>query len=267
VGLARALLVGRRPADDRLDADERRPLLLAHGLVDRHLERGQVVGVVDGLHMPAVGLEALGDVLGVEAQVGRTVERDVVVVVDIDDPPEAELAGQRGRLGGDPLHEVAVGDDGEDAVVLDLGPEVRAQEALGHRHPDSVGEALAEGARRDLHAGSDVDAVALGVAGRQRAPLAEVLQLLERQVVAAEVQHRVQEHRAVAGGQDEAVAVGPRRVGGVVLHDAREEQVGDGSHRHRQPRVPGVGCLDAVHGQRADGVDAQAVDVGGGHGA
>ena len=70
----------------------------------------------------------------------------------------------------------------------------------------------------------------------------------------------------MAGRQDEAVAVGPRRVGGVVLHDPREEQVGDGSHRHRQPRVPGVGCLDAVHGQRADGVDAQAVDVGGGHG-
>jgi hypothetical protein len=262
VGLARALLVGRRPADDRLDADERRTLLLAHGLVDRHLQRGQVVGVVDGLHVPAVGLEALADVLAVEAQVGRAVERDVVVVVEVDDAPEAQLAGQRGGLGGDALHEVAVGDDREDAVVLDLGAEVRAQEALGHRHPHAVGEALAQGTRGDLHAGRDVDAVALGVAGGQRAPLAEVLELVERQVVAAEVQHGVQEHRAVAGGEDEAVAVGPRRVCGVVLHDPREEQIGDGSHRHRQPRVPGVGCLDAVHGQRADGVDAQAVDVG-----
>ena len=181
-------------------------------------------------------------------------------------PPEAELAGQRGRLGGDALHEVAVGDDREDAVVLDLGAEVRAQEALGHRHADAVGEALAQRPGGDLHAGRDVDAVALGVPGRQRAPLAEVLELVEREVVAAEVQHGVQEHRAVAGRQDEAVAVGPVRIGGVVLHDPREEQVGDGGHRHRQPRVPGVGRLDAVHGQRADGVDAEAVDVGGGHG-
>ena len=85
VGLARALLVGRGPADDRLDADERRALLLAHGLVDGDLERAEVVGVVDGLHVPAVGVEALGDVLGVEAQVGRAVERDVVVVVEVDD--------------------------------------------------------------------------------------------------------------------------------------------------------------------------------------
>ena len=61
-------LLGDGPADDRLDADERRALLLAHGLVDRDLERVEVVGVVDRLHVPAVGLEALGDVLGVEAQ-------------------------------------------------------------------------------------------------------------------------------------------------------------------------------------------------------
>ena len=122
------------------------------------------------LHVPAVGLEALGDVLGVEAQLGRAVERDVVVVVEVDEPPEAELAGQRGGLGGDALHQVAVGDDREDAVVLDLGAVVLAQEALGHRHADAVGEALAERAGGDLDAGRDVDAVALGVARASASP-------------------------------------------------------------------------------------------------
>src|SRR3978361_1142311 len=48
-----------------------------------------------------------------------------------------------------------------------------------------------------------------GGAGRQRAPLAELLQLVQRQVVAREVQDAVEEHRAVAGAEDEAVAVGP----------------------------------------------------------
>ncbi len=42
--------------------------------------------------------------------------------------------------------------------------EALAQEALGDRHADAVGEALAERAGRDLDAGRDVDAVALGVA-------------------------------------------------------------------------------------------------------
>jgi hypothetical protein len=169
--------VGRGVADDRLHPDERRALVLLHGVVDGALERGQVVGVVHRLHVPAVGLEALGHVLGGEAQVGRAVERDVVVVVEVDDPPETEMTGQRGGLGGDALHEVTVGDDREDVVVLDLAPEVVTQEVLGHGHADAVGEALAQRAGGDLDAGGDVHAVALGVARGQRAPLPEALEL------------------------------------------------------------------------------------------
>ena len=100
-------------------------------------------------------------------------------------PAEAEVAGERGGLGGDALHQVAVGDDRVDAVVLDLAAVALAQEALGDRHADAVAEALAERAGRDLDAGRDVDAVALRVAGRERAPLAEALDLVQRQVVAA----------------------------------------------------------------------------------
>ena len=130
--------------------------------------------------VPAVGLEALRAVLGGEAQRRRAVERDVVVVVEVDQAAEAELAGERRGLGGDALHEVAVGDDRVDVVVLDLGPERLAQELLGHRHADAVGEALAERPGRDLDARRDVHAVALGVARGERAPLAEVLELVER---------------------------------------------------------------------------------------
>jgi len=42
---------------------------------------------------------------------------------------------------------------------------VLAQELLGERHADAVGEARAERAGRDLDARRDVHAVALGVAG------------------------------------------------------------------------------------------------------
>ena len=101
-------------------------------------------------------------------------------------------------------------------VVDDLGAVVLAQELLGDRHADAVGEALAERAGRDLDAGRDVCAVALRVARRDRAPLAELLELVQREVVAREVQHRVEQHRAVAGAEDEAVAVGPRRFRRVV---------------------------------------------------
>jgi hypothetical protein len=93
---------------------------------------------------------------------------------------------------------------------LHLGAVALAQEPLRQGEADAVGEPLAQRARRDLDAGGHVHAVALWMARRERAPLAEALELVERQVVARQVQHAVEQHRAVAGGQDEAVAVRPR---------------------------------------------------------
>ena len=256
--------LGRGPADDGADADERRALRLLHPGVDGPLELGQLVGVADLDDLPAVGLEALRDVVGVRP-LGRSVERDRVVVVDVDDLAQPEVAGQRGGLVGDALHEVAVGADRERVVVHDLRAVALAQEALRHRHPDAVGEALPERAGRDLDAGRHVDLVALGVARGQRPPLAEALELVQRQVVAREVQRGVEEHGPVAGAEHEAIAVRPLGVGGVVLHDPREEQVRGRGHRQRQAGVTAVGGLHRVHREGADRVDRALVDVGGGH--
>ena len=115
------------------------------------------------------------------------------------------------RLVRDALHQVAVGADRVDVVVDDLvvRPVERVgEEALGEAHADAVREALAERAGRHLDAFGVAE---LGMAGRRRLPLAEALQLLEREVVAGEVQRRVLEHARVAGAEDEAVAVGPVR--------------------------------------------------------
>ena len=79
--------------------------------------------------------------------------------------------------------------------------------ALGHGHADGVGDALAERAGGGLDAGGVAE---LGVTRRAAAPLAERLQVVQRQVVAGEVEHRVEQHARVAGGEDEAVAVRPR---------------------------------------------------------
>jgi hypothetical protein len=152
-------------------------------------------------------------------------------------------------------------------VVHHVGAIALAQEALGDRHADAVGEALAERPGGDLDAGRHVDAVALGVAGRQRAPLAEALDLVHRERVAREVQHAVEQHRAVAGTQQETIAVGPVRVRRVVIQNLRVEHVSRGRHAHGQARVPGVSLLHRIHGQRPDGVDCQLVDVARAHAA
>ncbi len=233
----------RAVADHGLQADQRRPLLLGHALADRGLDRLEVVAVGDLERVPAVGAEALGHVLLVEREARRAVDRDAVVVVDVDELAEPQVAGERGGLGGDAFHQVAVGADREDVVVADLGAELLAQELLGHRHPDAVAEALAE------RAGGRLDArrvAVLRVARGLRAELAELLDLVEAQVVAREMQARVEEHRGVACGEHEAVPVRPQRVGGVVLHDLRVEEVRGRRERERGARMARLRSLHGI---------------------
>ncbi len=60
----------------------------------RLLDGLEIVAILDHLDVPVVGLEALGDVLG-EGELGGSVERDEVVVVEDDQLAEAEGSGER----------------------------------------------------------------------------------------------------------------------------------------------------------------------------
>ena len=138
--------------------------------------------------------------------------------------------------------------------------ELVAQAALGDGHPDGVGEALAE------RAGGRLDArcqAVLGVAGRDAAPLAERLEVLERDLVAGQVEERVEQHAGVAGGQHEPVAIGPVGARRRVAQEPRPDHVGHRRGAHRRARVPGIGLLDGVDRERPDGVDGELVEVGG----
>ena len=201
VGFGGVDRVGRRVGDVRAHLDERGPLGFRARDLQRRVQRVHVLGVLDALHVPAVGVHARDVVLGVEGDRGGAVDRDAVVVVADDQLAQAEVAGDRGRFLGDALHHVAVGADRVGVVVDELvaGPvEVLGEEALGHRHADRVGDALPERPGRDLDARH---VAALGVAGRARAPLAEALQVLDRQVEAAQVGQRVLQHAGVPGAR------------------------------------------------------------------
>src|SRR6185437_5456899 len=114
-----------------------------------------------------------------------------------------EVPGDRRRLRGDALHQVAVRADRVDAVVDDLvvrSVVALGEEALGDRHSDAVREALPERAGRRLDPGGEE---VLRVAGRDRLPLTEALQLLEREVVAGQMEERVLEDAGMARREDE----------------------------------------------------------------
>ena len=188
VGLAGVLLVGRRPADDGPQRDERRPVgRVARGRegVVQRLDVLVVLAVVcepvDPLDVPAVGLVARADVLGERDRVSSSIEMWLSSQSRTRLPsrcvPARLLASD-----GDALLEVAVGGEAPDGVVeraLPVGG-VRVEQAAlaagGHGHADGVADALAERAGRRLDAGR---VPVLGVAGRQRAPLAQVGEVLE----------------------------------------------------------------------------------------
>ena len=86
------------------------------------------------------------------------------------------------------------------------GIETGGGHLLGGGETDGIGDALSEGAGGGLDAGCLAE---LRVAGGAAFERPEVLDGVEGDVVAGEVQPRVEEHRAVAGGEDEAVAVDP----------------------------------------------------------
>jgi len=57
--------------------------------------------------------------------------------------------------------------------------------------------------------------------------------------------------------QNEAVAVEPLRVPGIMFEKLGPESVGHGSGAHRHAGMTGVRVLDSVDRQYSDGVDAQ----------
>ncbi len=132
--------------------------------------------------------------------------------------------------------------------------EARGEPLFRDRHADGVAEALTEGA------GGHFDArcvAALGMAGRHAVPLAKALQFRERQRVAREVKQAVEQHGAVAGGEHEAVAIGPVRVRGIELHVLHPERVSHGRSAHGHTGVARIRLLDGICREDPDGVDAQ----------
>ncbi len=195
------------------------------------------------------------------------------------------MTGERGGFASDAFHKIAVAALGVGVVVeqIEAGAVVSGTEPLGgDRHTDAVAATLAEGAGGGFYPRG---VAMLGVAGCGTAPLAEIFQVVERnrepvvRYVASEgaisirfanacdMQHRINQHRSMAAGEDIAIAVGPKRRGRIVVQHFGPQLIGDRGKRHRRARVATPGGFNTIHRQGADRVDGQFGDVftGGSH--
>ena len=223
-GLARGAM-----ADHGLAADQRGRRLLRARSMDGGVDRPGVMAVDVGDHVPAVGGKALRRVVG-EPAGDVAVDRDAVVVVNGNQLVQLQGAGQRAHFMADALHQAAVAQEHIGMVVdhLEAGPvELRGQHLLGQRHADRVGQTLAQRSGGGFNAWRETVFRVTGGPGMQ---LPETPDLRHWQVIAGQVQQRVQQHRRVAIGQHEAVAVDPVRVGRVVPQVAAPQHLGDVGH-------------------------------------
>ena len=151
------------------------------------------------------------------------------------------MAGEPRRLVVDPLHQAAVAGDHPGPVIDQIVAEHGVEMPLGDRHADRHCQALAErpGGRLDA-----VEQEILGMAGAGAAELAEVGDLLDRRLlVAGQVEQGVDQHRAVAGRQHEAVAVVPFGSAGIVLQIFGEQDRRRVGHAHRHAGMARIGGL------------------------
>ena len=151
----------------------------------------------------------------------------------------------------DAFLQAAVAGEADHEVVENLvfgGVEVGGGHLGGHGHADDVAGALTEGAG----GGFDADGLAeLRVPRGLGVELAEVLHFLEGEVETGEVDPAVDEHRAVSGREDEAVAVDPSGGGGVVAKEVAVEHGTDLGGTQREAQVARMAGGDGVHGQAA----------------
>ena len=169
-----------------------------------------------------------------ESEVGPSIEMPLSSNRTIS-RPSLQMAGERGRLVADALHQAAVAGDDVGVVVDQLGAEAGGQMALGQRHADRVGRGPGRAGRWWSRCRSAWPCS--GWPGGAGAELAEALQLLQRHVrEAGQVEQRVEQHRAVAGRQDEAVAVGPVGMLRVELEEPGPQHGGDVGHAHGHAR-------------------------------
>ena len=164
------------------------------------------------------------------------------------------------RLVAHAFLEAAVARDDESAMVDQLVAIAHVQHALGERHADRRRDPLPERTRRRF----DAERMAIfRMAGGRRTELPKILDLLDPHVgIAEQMMDRILQHRTVAGRQHEPVAVRPCGIGGIDIHELREQHSRDISHAHRHAGMAGLGLLDSIHRQRAKSVGAVAHGCG-----
>ncbi|MCY1174327.1 hypothetical protein D9M73_145250 [compost metagenome] len=204
-------------------------------------------------HLPVVGLKTLRRVVG-EPAFDFAVDGDTVVIVERDQLAQAQGTGKGADFVGDAFHHAAITQEHIGVVIDDVVArtvELRRHDFFSQGKTHGVGQALAQWTGGGFYARGVAE---FRVARSAAVQLTELLEVIDRQVVAGQVQQRVDQHRAVAVGQHEAVTVGERWIARVVLEVVAPKYLGDIRHTHWGTGMAAVGFLHGIHAEGTNGV-------------
>ena len=102
------------------------------------------------------------------------------------------------------------------------------------------------------------------MAGSPRTQAPEIAKILDGQIVTAQMQQGIQQHRTVTIGQDQSVAIQPFGIGRIVTQKIVPQDGAKVGHAHRGTGVAGFRPLHRIHAQGANGVGQLPARGGGG---
>ena len=169
-------------------------------------------------YLPAIGFETLGGVIGKPA-FHFAIDGNAIVVIEHDQLAQTERARQGADLVGYPFHQAAVTNKNVSGVIdycVSKAVELSSQRLFGDRHTNAVRQPLTQrpGSRFNTWR-----VAVLWVSGSLGMQLPEITDFVHGNIVATQVQQRVDQHGAVAIGHDEAVAIKPARMDRTVAQE------------------------------------------------
>ncbi len=229
----------------------RTTLRLQFGLGDGVIDSDHIVAVNATDHIPAVTFKAF---TGIVRKPGfdLAVDGDAVIIIQNDEFGQLQRAGQRTYLVGDAFHETAIANESIGVMVDNFMfgfVKFGSQQLFCQRKTHGIGQPLPQRAGGCFYACGDAH---LGMSRCFGMQLAELTQLVQRQVIAGQVQQGVKQHGTMPVGQDKAIPIRPGRICRIVAQMTRPQGFGDLGHSHWGARMAGIGLLHGIHGQRAD---------------
>ena len=226
-------------------------------MLERCRDRIDVLAACDLLHIPAVSFVAFLNIL-CERNIRAALDRDAVAVIERDQLAELHRAGHCCGFRLDALHHAAVAHIG---VVIDdrvpLAIENGRKMALRHCHADRRRDTLAQRTARAFHAHRVTE---FRMSRRFASPLTELLEILDGERVAEQMQQRIFKRGSMPCAQHKAVARLPRRIFRIMLH-LLPQRIRHGRGADRHAGMPAVGLLHRLDGKHTNRGDRSLIST------